>query len=35
MNPITFKKRVEDLTKILTYTAYQYMRRGLFEVTQK
>lgn len=31
MNPITFKKRVEDLTKILTYTAYQYMRRGLFE----
>lgn len=31
MNPIAFKKRVDDLTKVLTYTAYQYMRRGLFE----
>lgn len=31
MTPRSFNARVNDLIESLTYTAYQYTRRGLFE----
>lgn len=31
MSPKSLKKRIDQLIQSLTYTAYQYTRRGLFE----
>jgi len=32
LSPRVFKKRVDDLIDSLTFTAFHYTRRGLFEV---